>query len=45
MRKAYYAKYLTATTLSLHTDAALTSSPVAIGAGGVTGTVKLAVLG
>lgn len=43
-RKGYYAKYLTATTLSLHTDAALTSAPIAIGTGGITGTVKLAVL-
>lgn len=44
-RKGYYAKWLSATTIGLYTDAALTVAAPVLGAGGIVGIVNMAVLG
>lgn len=44
-RKGFYAKWISSTSISLHTDAALSSAAVVLGAGGIVGTVNLAILG
>lgn len=43
-RKGYFVKWVSATTVSLHTDAALASAAVVLGAGGIVGTLNLAIL-
>ena len=44
-RKGYYVKWVSATTIQLYLDAALTQPGPAVGAGGIVGPVNLAILG
>jgi hypothetical protein len=44
-RKGYFAKWVSATTIGLYLDSALTEAAPVLGAGGIVGTVNMAVLG